>query len=390
MLPAWYVLDSVLKNVGGDFRELFAEGLEELFFHSFYRMPDGRTRLCHVFDTWKGFFPDPLLAAIRAKIPAPGTGPVVPQLVADGVAPAGPGYAQPSAVGGQPPEKRVKLDAVIRSHEKEIEVQTKQMLEELEQRIRRQGFGPTRQQLQELEELRGVLRELYAPPASQQAMPLPQVNPMALQALQAILSQQQNPAGAVLPQGHRPQQQHHQAPPQQQQQQQPPPQPVDIPLMAERSSRSEHEGFNPRALDPLYSIRMAGRPCPTCALRFKDEASYKEHLDWHFKQNKREQNRARGAQSRMWFLSASDWHAAGTKEATAVASSVAFEDSKKDDAAATAEAAKPRGRVPADESQKTCAVCTDPFEKVWDDDEQEWMYENAKKTEDGIIHCDCK
>ena len=77
-----------MKLVGGSFVPLFADGLKELvkikevsllgvvfahveqFMEAFYRMPDGRTRLCHVLDTWKNVFPDALVQSIRSSIPA--------------------------------------------------------------------------------------------------------------------------------------------------------------------------------------------------------------------------------------------------------------------------------------------------------------------------------
>lgn len=361
VLPAIYLMDSLVKIVGGPLVALFAQGLDELFVHAFFRMPNGRTRLCHTLDTWKDIFPAPVLAAIRARIPMP------PPQHPVSVAP--------------PPEKRMRLEDQVAEQAQSIEAQTRQMLMEIEHQVRLQGGRPTASQLREMAELQSVLQELYgAPPAQPPPMaPMPMlvppvaapvVNPVSLQAIQAILAaQQQQAIGPVAAAAQQPQ----------------------LAFMSERPSQSQYEGFSVRALDSLYSLRVAGRPCPTCALRFKLEAAYKEHLDWHFKQNKRENSRSRFAQSRAWFATVADWHAGGSGESS-VAEVVPFEQATSGEGGGETalDAARAR-RVPAgEEKPKSCSVCTDELAKVWDDNEQEWMYDNAKLREDGeIVHFDC-
>ena len=34
---------------------------------------------------------------------------------------------------------------------------------------------------------------------------------------------------------------------------------------------------------------------------------YRQHLDWHFRQNRRDKDNTRKAQSREWYYAASDW-----------------------------------------------------------------------------------
>jgi hypothetical protein len=114
VLPSFYVLDSIVKNVKGAYVDLFGADLKDLFFNAFYRMPDGRTRLCHLLDTWKGVFSDEVVASIRSSLPAAGR----------------------PAVAAPPPEKRVKLDSVIMEQERAIEMQTVQMMNELEHQVR--------------------------------------------------------------------------------------------------------------------------------------------------------------------------------------------------------------------------------------------------------------
>lgn len=55
----------------------------------------------------------------------------------------------------------------------------------------------------------------------------------------------------------------------------------------------------------LYS----GMQCSSCGARFAPELAtrYSHHLDWHFRQNRRERDSARKAHSRPWYYDISDW-----------------------------------------------------------------------------------
>lgn len=58
-------------------------------------------------------------------------------------------------------------------------------------------------------------------------------------------------------------------------------------------------------VDTLYT----GIQCGNCGLRFPPEQSirYSQHLDWHFRQTRRERDSKRKAQSRKWYYNRSDW-----------------------------------------------------------------------------------
>lgn len=66
------------------------------------------------------------------------------------------------------------------------------------------------------------------------------------------------------------------------------------------------------AINSLY----LGQQCPTCGNRFPPQPSsgsaatvnrYGRHLDWHFRQNKKEKLEANKAHSRAWYYSLGDW-----------------------------------------------------------------------------------
>lgn len=61
----------------------------------------------------------------------------------------------------------------------------------------------------------------------------------------------------------------------------------------------------PGIIDTLYS----GIQCSSCGLRFPPEQTmkYSQHLDWHFRQNRRERDSKRRAHFRKWYYNQSDW-----------------------------------------------------------------------------------
>jgi pre-mRNA cleavage complex 2 protein Pcf11 len=58
-------------------------------------------------------------------------------------------------------------------------------------------------------------------------------------------------------------------------------------------------------VDTLY----CGIQCSSCGLRFPPEQTikYSQHLDWHFRQNRRERDSKRKAHSRKWYYNQPDW-----------------------------------------------------------------------------------
>ncbi|KRT84698.1 hypothetical protein AMK59_1819 [Oryctes borbonicus] len=61
----------------------------------------------------------------------------------------------------------------------------------------------------------------------------------------------------------------------------------------------------PALITTLYS----GMQCSSCGMRFPPEHSmqYSQHLDWHFRQNRKGKKNIRKASSRRWYYSLSDW-----------------------------------------------------------------------------------
>lgn len=61
----------------------------------------------------------------------------------------------------------------------------------------------------------------------------------------------------------------------------------------------------PGLIHNLYT----GIQCSSCGIRFTAEFTikYSSHLDWHFRQNRREKMASKTVQSRKWYYDTSDW-----------------------------------------------------------------------------------
>jgi hypothetical protein len=180
-----------------------------------------------------------------------------------------------------------------------------------------------------------------------------------------------------------------------------------LPLLSFAFSLGPTEVVPVRALDTLYNEKVAGRACPTCALRIRENDLYKvrvslslfvrrrfflfcfflqEHLDWHFKQNKLASAKVSKVKSRAWFLTASAWH--DNSDGTVLNESTPFDEKPKEK---QQEEESGSQKLLVDPSHKSCSICNEPIETVWDDEENDWIYLKASKMPDGsVAHIVCK
>ncbi|EDV24606.1 uncharacterized protein TRIADDRAFT_56575 [Trichoplax adhaerens] len=71
-LPVLYLIDSIVKNIGGQYRELFTQNLVSNFFHVFNQANDKvKHSLCKLRNTWEGVFPPKKLKALDNKMREP-------------------------------------------------------------------------------------------------------------------------------------------------------------------------------------------------------------------------------------------------------------------------------------------------------------------------------
>jgi len=142
--------------------------------------------------------------------------------------------------------------------------------------------------------------------------------------------------------------------------------------------------------------------CKQCGLRFSDTAQGKkamqEHLDMHFRQNRKASQSVGRGHSRSWFLGVEDWihdlpYSSGDRDAgpssrLSNAKAVAIAESTKRDA-------ELRARFvvvpPGDEAKHvTCPICKEVFKSEFNEDDEEWIWKNAiKMIDDKIYHATC-
>lgn len=67
--------------------------------------------------------------------------------------------------------------------------------------------------------------------------------------------------------------------------------------------------FSYRRQPGVVALLYSGIQCSSCGVRFPPEQTmkYSQHLDWHFRQNRRDRDNVRKAQSRKWYYDVSDW-----------------------------------------------------------------------------------
>ncbi|KIJ70064.1 hypothetical protein HYDPIDRAFT_35501 [Hydnomerulius pinastri MD-312] len=141
--------------------------------------------------------------------------------------------------------------------------------------------------------------------------------------------------------------------------------------------------------------------CKQCGVRFGDDSSGKkemnDHLDMHFRQNRKaSQNMGRG-HSRSWFVNVEDWTHEGVVDVKGKgradgARPTSFK------AVAAAEAAQRDAELraqfvvvpPGDEAKSiSCPICKETMKSEFLEDDEEWVWKNAVKHHDRIYHATC-
>lgn len=142
----------------------------------------------------------------------------------------------------------------------------------------------------------------------------------------------------------------------------------------------------------MISALYRGAQCASCGLRFTDgqQERYSQHLDWHFRVNRREKDGAKKAFSRKWFYDVEDWIQFEEIEDLEERARSFFELQADEEQFQIADQAEIPS-VPASENEEknSCVVCREHFEQFWVEEEEEWHLKYAIRVDDQTYHPLC-
>ncbi|XP_060652307.1 uncharacterized protein LOC132788764 isoform X3 [Drosophila nasuta] len=143
-----------------------------------------------------------------------------------------------------------------------------------------------------------------------------------------------------------------------------------------------------------------GMQCSSCGVRFPPEQTikYSQHLDWHFRQNRRERDSTRKATSKRWFYDLTDWRqyeeiedveereknfleAQGQQLGPDAADEVSQQRSM--------DSPMPSCAAGTDDVDRCCDMCHEKFEQFYNEELEEWHLRSAIRVEDKIYHPLC-
>ncbi|XP_014218936.1 uncharacterized protein LOC106647177 isoform X2 [Copidosoma floridanum] len=147
----------------------------------------------------------------------------------------------------------------------------------------------------------------------------------------------------------------------------------------------------------MVSALYTGMQCSSCGERFTPEMAthYSHHLDWHFRQNRKERDCAKKPQSRTWYYDIHDWTQFEEIEDLDERTQSWFETEKQASDAdgaggdnALTDLEQPS--IPAQgPSPHKCEVCQEIFEQFFNEDIEEWHIRPAVTYEGKNYHPLC-
>ena len=98
-----------------------------------------------------------------------------------------------------------------------------------------------------------------------------------------------------------------------------------------------------------------------------------DHLDWHFRSNRRAKDANKRALSRGWYHTLNDWVSENDKVETIIPDDSSAQDYNME------------VNIPAEgEEIVKCATCLEPLYKFYDEKQEEWMFKNSIKENDQV------
>ncbi|XP_045529689.1 pre-mRNA cleavage complex 2 protein Pcf11 isoform X1 [Pieris brassicae] len=135
-----------------------------------------------------------------------------------------------------------------------------------------------------------------------------------------------------------------------------------------------------------------GMQCSGCGARFPPEHTvrYSQHLDWHFRQNRRERDSARRAHSRHWHYDLSDWVQYEEIEDLEEREKSWFETGGAEEGEVPMEVVEETPSVAAGlPAEHSCSLCGDKFDQFYNEDKEEWHLRNSVRHDEKNYHPMC-
>ncbi|CDO71284.1 hypothetical protein BN946_scf184908.g41 [Trametes cinnabarina] len=157
-----------------------------------------------------------------------------------------------------------------------------------------------------------------------------------------------------------------------------------------------------RQRPPIVNLLYDSLPtqCKQCGVRFPSSTSgkkqFEDHLDMHFRQNRKASQAVGRGYSRSWFISLDDWIHGDSVDVKGKGRADGRTSSSK--VAAAEEAAQRDAELramhvvvpPGDEAKPiSCPICKEHLKSEFLEDEEEWVWRNAVTKDDRIYHATC-
>ncbi|KAJ1521390.1 hypothetical protein ONE63_003065 [Megalurothrips usitatus] len=128
----------------------------------------------------------------------------------------------------------------------------------------------------------------------------------------------------------------------------------------------------PAIIDILYS----GMQCSSCGTRFPPEQTdkYSSHLDWHFRQNRRDKDSVRKPQSRKWYYDVTDWIQFEEIDDTVEKTQNWFDTQQTETAKFEEPEEEEIQSVPSNDfpDGTICELCHERFDQFYNEEKEEW------------------
>lgn len=141
----------------------------------------------------------------------------------------------------------------------------------------------------------------------------------------------------------------------------------------------------------VIEAQYRGMQCSSCGLRYPPEQTlqYSHHLDWHFRQNKKQQESTKKANTRKFYFSVPDWLQYEEIEDVEERVPSMFETEGIENTMEAEDAEEPSVAVSSDTALGICPACHDTFSQFFHQETEEWRYHNAIQVEGINYHPGC-